>query len=206
MWIRAVLAAAALAASVSVASATIIVTPVPPTGSGVYPTPGTQTSPYYTFTAGSNGPIVAYFAGQDAGYDQYIGLLINGTPTGITGLMNHSSSIGDSLTLGYAHPGDVLVFFDYVIPTSTTYYTNNGNGDGLDHTYIVNFAGASPLPAGILIAFEDLPHGGDLDYNDMKIVVLQAVPEPSTWAMLLLGFAGVAGFAHRRARKIAALG
>jgi PEP-CTERM motif len=31
--------------------------------------------------------------------------------------------------------------------------------------------------------------------------VVAAVPEPSTWAMMLLGFAGVAFMAYRRSRK-----
>jgi hypothetical protein len=32
-----------------------------------------------------------------------------------------------------------------------------------------------------------------------------AVPEPSTWAMMALGFAGLA-FAYRRTRKVATIG
>ena len=30
---------------------------------------------------------------------------------------------------------------------------------------------------------------------------ISAVPEPSTWAMMILGFAGIGFLAHRRARK-----
>jgi hypothetical protein len=34
--------------------------------------------------------------------------------------------------------------------------------------------------------------------GDQTIAIAAAVPEPSTWAMLLLGFAGVGFMAYRR--------
>jgi len=40
-----------------------------------------------------------------------------------------------------------------------------------------------------------------LDNVDVEPIVSPGVPEPSTWAMMLLGFAGVGFAGYRRARK-----
>ena len=37
----------------------------------------------------------------------------------------------------------------------------------------------------------------------LDAVAVQAVPEPGTWAMMLLGFAGIGFLAYRRAKKSA---
>jgi hypothetical protein len=55
-------------------------------------------------------------------------------------------------------------------------------------------------PGASLKLFASLPTGFSLD----PPIVASAVPEPSTWAMLLIGFAGVGYTAHRR-RKVATL-
>ena len=47
---------------------------------------------------------------------------------------------------------------------------------------------------------------GFIDIGQSKASISEAaVPEPSTWAMMALGFVGLA-FAYRRARKVAAIG
>jgi hypothetical protein len=37
--------------------------------------------------------------------------------------------------------------------------------------------------------------------NDVSVVAVAPVPEPSTWAMMILGFAGVGFMAYRRKSK-----
>ena len=64
----------------------------------------------YTFTATSTGEIDAYFAGSTAGYDNELGLWVNGVSTGIIGLDNHTSALGQELDLGSVMAGDTLVF------------------------------------------------------------------------------------------------
>jgi hypothetical protein len=75
-----------------------------------YGNAGTPNPTVYNFTATSTGVITAYFAGADAGYSTVIGLLVNGVSTGVTGLGDHSSTVGQSLVLGSVNAGDVLTF------------------------------------------------------------------------------------------------
>jgi hypothetical protein len=41
----------------------------------------------------------------------------------------------------------------------------------------------------------------DLSPTTLTVTVAESVPEPSTWAMMILGFAGVGFMAYRRSRK-----
>ena len=69
--------------------------------------------------------------------------------------------------------------------------------DDVYHTYTHTFVGAS----GQLGFLESGP--SDQQGNLLDNVVLSAVPEPSTWAMMILGFAGVGFMAYRRRKDSA---
>jgi hypothetical protein len=91
-----------------------------------------------------------------------------------------------------------------------------------------NFIGAVTAVnnGGVFINFDDIVHhfsfdgGGSFDFtvNDVSLTAghniavsgqiisqIAAVPEPSTWAMMILGFAGVGFMAYRRSRKSSAM-
>ena len=99
--------------------------------------------------------------------------------------------------------GDELIFGIFVQPTGFTYLMGPAarNPDAIFHA-LVNFS--SPLIA--TVGFEDLPGGGDLDYNDNVFKFtggisdreISAVPEPAT--MLLFG-AGLSAAAVKRRRN-----
>ena len=174
-----------------------------------YPNGGTPNPVTYTFTAASTGDIVAYFAGSGAAYDEQVGMLVNGVPTGVVGLDDQTSGVGQALNLGHVNAGDTLTFFDDVFSINTTWYSNPGmNADGGNHVYSTSAAAnqiSSAIPAGIYVAFEDLDFrtGSDYNYFDDTFVftntaVTSSVPELSTWAMLLLGFAGLGFAGYRR--------
>src|SRR5262249_41101456 len=73
-----------------------------------YPAVGTPNTEY-SFTATSDGDIVAYFTGTGAGFDLRLGLEVNGIllNAGLA-LPNHSSAIGQSFDFGPVKAGDSL--------------------------------------------------------------------------------------------------
>ncbi len=176
-----------------------------------YPNSGTPNPVTYTFTAAATGDIIAYFAGKGgASYNEYVGLLVNGVDTGITGLDNQTSSIGDALNFGSVNAGDTLTFYDYVYDIGLTWYTNPAlNSDGGNHVYSTAAAAGQAYlgsPAGVYVAFEDLIFpGSDYNYQDDTFVFTNTsvvgTPEASTWVMMLAGFGGLGFAAFRRSRK-----
>jgi hypothetical protein len=156
-------------------------------------------------------PLTAFFAGSGASFDEEVGLLINGVDTGIRGLDDHASAIGDSVVLGTVTAGDTLTFLDDIISTGNTWYSNPAlNSDGGNHVYSTTvtanqvYAGS---PAGTYVAFEDEAFpGSDFNYFDDTFIfanttISPSTPEASTWAIMMVGFAGLGLAAHRRARR-----
>lgn len=193
---------AALGLAGSTASA---VTPLPQ-----YPTRGKENPVEYSFTAARTGSITAWYTGTTASYSENLGLMVNGVKTGVTGLNNKTSKVGDTLVLGSAKAGDKLTFFIDVLTTKKTYFSDKRlNEDGVNHIFSASYAGSGIIPAGTYIGFEDLWKGGDFNYFDLSFVfqnvateevpAVGGVPEPSSWAMLIAGF-GLTGGAMRRRR------
>lgn len=171
-----------------------------------YPMSGTQNPANYSFTAAATGDLVAYFGGSTAGYDENLGLLVNGVDSGFTVFPNHSTATGASFNFGSVTAGDSLTFFIRVLTTGDTFYSNKSwNTDGVQHVYSTSYAGGDfGIPAGKYVAFEDLKGGGDFNYHDETFVftnVAGGVPEAATWAMMVAGF-GLVG-ASMRGRKVA---
>lgn len=192
-----------------VASTASAVTPLPQ-----YPTRGKENPVEYNFTAAKTGSITAWYTGTTAGYSENLGLMINGVKTGVTGLNNKTSKVGDTLVLGSAKAGDKLTFFIDVLTTKKTYFSDKSlNEDGVNHIFSASYAGSDIVPAGTYIGFEDMWKGGDFNYFDLSFVfqnvasrevsAVGGVPEPSSWAMLIAGF-GLTGATLRRRRMILA--
>jgi hypothetical protein len=167
----------------------------------VYGNPGVVNPVVATFTAATTGDIVAYFAGASAGDTSLLGLLVNGVDTGITGLNNQTTAVGTALNFGAVTAGDSLVFYINNTGAGYSLFSTPGlNPDGLNHVFSALYAGDLVVPGGRFVAFEDRV-GGDFDYNDLTYVFQNtAVPEPATWAMLILGF-GLVGVASRRRNR-----
>jgi hypothetical protein len=181
---------------------------------------GTVNPALYSFTATGNGALTGYYMGSTAAYDETLGVRVNGKTVASGVFANHGTPDFTSYDFGNVHAGDSLEFFIHVLNTNLDFSTITAkNADGLNHV----FASAHPaepwigVPAGTFIGFEDLLGGGNLDYNDHTFVFTNvsflaptvpaagtgmagAVPEPATWAMMLLGFGAVGLVARQRRR------
>lgn len=90
------------------------------------------------------------------------------------------------------------------------FFTTNGNGH-VSHIGSEGFGIFLPRNASgqyrskvLYLGFDDLVKNDDDDHDDfiVKATIVGGVPEPTTWAMLILGF-GLVGFAARRSRTVA---
>ena len=75
-------------------------------------------------------------------------------------------------------------------------FSGGGGGSGADEGVTNGGGGGSYLPD--LVSHQVLASG--VNYRDGSISIT-IVPEPSTWAMTLAGFAGLGWLAHMRRRK-----
>jgi hypothetical protein len=186
-----------------------------------YPDSGTINPVTYTFTAASTGDVIAYYAipHTTASFTEEIGLLVNGVSTGLTGLNNHTSTLGQAFDLGHANAGDTLVFQLNVFALGgySLYSRSSMNSDGDNHVYSTDYDGTNPgldaaafnaanMPHGTYVAFEDLRDGtSDWNYHDDAFVfsntMLHPSPEPSSALIVtLVGGLGGAGIILKRRR------
>ena len=189
-----------------------------------YPDVGTPNPTTYAFTAAATGDIVGYFAGSTASFNEEVGLIADGVPTGGFGLDDHSSSIGQSFDFGPVTAGETLVFEDYVFNESEGVYSDpsmniaydsiDGGGGVANHNHIYSVAVTagevySGSPAGTYVAFEDLPFpGSDYNYFDDTFIftnvatVTHGLPDVSSTfvlAALAIAAVGAVRFGFRRA-------
>lgn len=89
------------------------------------------------------------------------------------------------------------VLYNYLGPTLIGNVSNNGNGYGDWYLGNIDLSGL-PSTDGILFHayWNNASDGGESFF----LVPTSAVPEPATWAMLIIGF-GMVGFAMRRRRS-----
>jgi len=119
------------------------------------------------------------------------------------------SSYGDTASETLSLAG--LLNFAFGANQSSPTVTNGSNPSVAANTpnFFVSFydqfgnLGALSGTSGV-IAFDDGGSPADADYDDLVVRFnVSAVPEPTTWAMMLLGFAGIGFLAYRRKSKLA---
>ena len=189
-----------------------------------YPGAGVYNATTYSFTAVADGDVLGYIVGGfGAGFENKVGLLINGVLSGNGyGLNNHTSVQGDVFNFGTVSAGDSLIFVLNNLSLGAFAYSDaslNGPYDvdgsvGHNHVFSTAYTATDPLfagvPAGRYVGFEDLPFpDSDFNYNDESFVftntagVANGVPEPASWALMILGFGGVGAALRRRMRPLA---
>lgn len=104
--------------------------------------------------------------------------------------------------------GSELIFRLNVLTSGNNFFTGpaSRNSDAVVHAIFSPWMATAKIPAGILVAFEDLRGGGDADFNDFRFVVRgaqltsSATPEPT--AILLLGTGALGLLARARSRRL----
>jgi hypothetical protein len=152
----------------------------------------------------TGGEVFVYFAGSTAGNDSVLNLI---SPTTVGPFFpNHSTPAGTELSLGTFNAGDVLRFRLDNLTSGFSYFTGPaaGNPDGVIHVAHAGWAADGLIPYdGVLVGFEDLYGGGDLDYDDNTFVFRNVsssviTPEPASFVLACAGLAAVLIARRRR--------
>jgi hypothetical protein len=158
--------------------------------------PGTEG---FLVIAGANA-IIAKYEGNSAAYSNDLWLVNTGTFV----FNNHLNAVGDTVDLGTFAAGTELLFRLHVNNTGFDYFTGPASRNPDSHTHAR--VQSDWQPGTTLVSFEDL-YNGPFDYNDLSFSFTNtigrdggALPEPATWAMMLLGF-GLVGGALRSAKR-----
>lgn len=151
----------------------------------------------------SSSQVSFYFLGSESGF--------NDTFQTTNGLPNLFSTESSSIENHFGSP--VLIGSDTFGPGSLInqlLFTNNGGNAGVNATVgqagFGIFLGPNQVSGAstdtFYFGYDDQAYRPDRDYDDFIIeAVVHPLPEPGTWAMMLLGF-GAIGVALRRRREV----
>jgi hypothetical protein len=150
----------------------------------------------FSFSPDAFGTITTGAAAADPGYELITGLtfdLLSGTDTG-----GNPFSLTNAVASGF-EPGAAFN------PT-TGAFINHYAGNTYDDIGSFDLPGARIEPfsfsAGSNLVDGDVGDERFFIFGRLTITpTITPVPEPQTWAMLILGFGGLGYFAHRRSRK-----
>jgi len=194
-----------------------------PVGGPGMATTGVGTSTFTYGTGASSDPNKLSFAGVNPFLSPFETPFKVGTLTyfnGATVQGSEATSVTLSLLLNFTTPSLGAVSNSFSLNLVSTPNTGTDEQQA-DYVYFPSSFGSSTFDiAGTvytvkLVDFENITGNGFLDSNSTQLHVLEqgtasadlfaevtsrvpTVPEPSTWAMMMIGFAGLGWFAYRR--------
>jgi hypothetical protein len=183
-----------------------------------YGSPGTPLFTTYNFTASVTGTeYLTVYGTTQSDYQDNLLINVNGTGFTSTGITNGLNPPATKTPVGYTYTFQAVqgqsIVFELADANGQTWYSNALGNDHYSHVYSTSFSGGT-LPQdpgltvgpGTYIGFEDNyitgPGSSDINYTDIQVVLstVAPVPELSTWAMLVVGFAGLGFMGYRRSR------
>jgi PEP-CTERM motif len=179
----------------------------------IYPTSATASSAYTTYGAQfaiDTGPNSAFT--DWASNSQGVGSTLNLDLGAVYTLA--SANVTDRVTSGGANGGFVGGTTDFTTQFSIQAFADSNFSNAIGSALIFNVtAPVNPTTPANFLTIADL-NGLTAEYLQYTVLASNgpnpglsdinfttAVPEPSTWAMMLLGFAGVGLLAYRRKNK-----
>lgn len=156
---------------------------------------------YYDYGTTSNNPVAPVTTSWDITFWSDA----SGSPG--SELYSSTPSSVNTVYLGESIFGSPVYVYS-VTATLTTAFDASAGTDYWFSPYSVQPSGTvifswSPSAAAGTATMQNVNGGAPNDKPDSRAFVLSTVPEPSTWAMGLLGFAGLGLVAARRARRMA---
>lgn len=121
----------------------------------------------------TGGDVMVTFVSNGAGYTSE--LFLDGALGDEIGALfnNWTTALGTTVNLGSFEAGTELVFKLLVQQTGDVFFTGDAsrNLDGLVHAVVQKLTGQ------VLVGFEDILGGGDLDYNDLVFAFSNVIAE-----------------------------
>ena len=147
---------------------------------------------------GSQASLDNHFASFGAGNVGIAGVILS---------QSFATNVGQTYSFSFNYGalggGSQQLQFEIISGGTKTLLTAFANNN-LDTTF-QTYTGTFKAGASTTISFGDLGGISDTQANNVDFILdnvsVTAVPEPSTWAMMILGFAGVGFMAYRRKSK-----
>lgn len=156
-----------------------------------------------TISVAPGDVITFYFLGSESGFSDTFST--NGaTPTTLTETSSFENHFGSPVLIGtdtFTAGGSLAGLLNF----TTDGLLQGGQNATVGDAGFGIFLGPNDVSGETVnqfyLGYDDSPVTGDDNHDDFVVwAVISALPEPSTWAMMLMGFAGV-GLAVRRQRK-----